>query len=190
VTPVYLIRHGETEWSRDHRHTGRTDLPLTPRGEQQARDLGARLRAFSFTHVLTSPQRRAADTCALAGLGAVARVDAELREWDCGEYEGLTLGQIHAARPGWNLYQDGCPGGDSPEDIDRRADALLSRIRKLDGSVALFSHSHFLCAFAARYIGLTAREGARFRLDTGSFGILDVEHKSAEEPSIIGWNIS
>jgi probable phosphoglycerate mutase len=190
VTPVYLIRHGETAWSRDHRHTGRTELPLTPRGEQQARDLGARLRAFSFTHVFVSPQQRARDTCALAGYEGVAQVDNDLREWDCGDYEGLTLAQIHAMRPGWLLYRDGCPGGDSPEDIDVRADAVFARLRGLDGTAALFSHSHFLCALAARYIGLTAREGARFRLDTGTFGVLDVEHGDAGEPSITGWNIS
>jgi len=189
VRPIYLIRHGETEWSRDHRHTGRTDLPLTPRGEQQARDLGARLRSFSFAHVLTSPLRRARATCALAGVGDGAQDDANLREWDCGDYEGLTLEQIHAARPGWLLYRDGCPGGESPADIRARADALLARLRALDGPVALFSHSHFLCALAAIWIGLEASDGGRFRLDTASFGILDVEHERVEEPSITGWNI-
>jgi len=189
VTPIYVIRHGETAWSRDQRHTGRTDVPLTSRGEQQARDLAARLRPFSFTHVFTSPQRRARDTCALAGYSAVARVDADLREWDCGDYEGLTLEQIHAVRPGWLLYRDGCPGGESPAGIRVRADALLARLRALDGSVALFSHSHFLCALAARWIGLDASDGGRLRLDTAAFGILDVEHDRADEPSLAGWNI-
>jgi probable phosphoglycerate mutase len=190
VTPIYLIRHGETEWSRDHRHTGRTDLPLTQRGEAQARALAGRLRRFSFAHVLTSPQQRALQTCALAGFSAAARVDADLREWDCGDYEGLTLEEIHATRPGWNLYLDGCPGGDSPDAMTARADALLSRLTALDGSVACFSHSHLLCAVAARWIGLTAREGGRFRLDTAGFGILDVEHANAGEPTIAGWNIT
>jgi broad specificity phosphatase PhoE len=189
VTPVYVIRHGETEWSRDHRHTGRTDLPLTARGEQQARDLAARLRTFPFTHVLTSPQRRAKDTCDLAGFAAVARVEPDLREWDCGDYEGVTLAEIHAARPGWNLYRDGCPGGESPGQISARADAVITRLRGLDGSVALFSHSHFLCALAARWIGLTASGGARFRLDVAALGILDIEHDSSSEPSIAAWNL-
>ena len=190
MTPIYAIRHGETEWSRDHRHTGRTDLPLTARGEQQARDLGARLQTFTFTQVLTSPQRRARDTCDLAGLAAVARVEPDLREWDCGDYEGVTLAEIHATRPGWNLYRDGCPGGESPDQITARADAVITRLRGLNGSVALFSHSHFLCALAARWIGLTASDGARFRLDTGAFGILDVEHDSSSEPSIAAWNLT
>ena len=189
MTPIYLIRHGETEWSRDHRHTGRTDLPLTARGEQQARDLRARLSSFSFAHVLTSPLQRARETCALAGFGDVARVDADLREWDCGDYEGLTLEQIPATRPGWLLYRDGCPGGDFPADVRARADALLERLRPLDGPIALFSHSHFLCALGARWIGLDASDGGRFRLDTTAYGILDVEHGRVEEPSVAGWNI-
>ena len=189
MTPIYLIRHGETEWSRDHRHTGRTDLPLTPRGKDEARGLVERLRGMSFAHVLTSPQQRAVQTCALAGFGAAARVDADLREWDCGDYEGLTLEEIHASRPGWVLYRDGCPGGDSPDQITARADALIARMRELDGPVACFSHSHLLCALAARWIGLTAREGGRFRLDTAGIGILDVEHGNADEPSIAGWNL-
>jgi len=190
VTPIYVIRHGETEWSRDRRHTGRTDLPLTARGEAQARALGTRLHAFSFAHVITSPQRRAVDTCALAGYRAVAEVDEDLREWDCGDYEGLTLAEIHTTRPGWLLYRDGCPGGESPADIDARADALLERIRTLDAPIALFSHSHFLCALAARWIGLRASDGGRLRLDTAAYGILAVEHERVEEPSLTGWNIT
>ena len=186
---MYLIRHGETEWSRDHRHTGRTDLPLTAIGEQQARDLADRLRPFTFTHVLTSPQRRARETCALAGFGDVAGVNSNLREWDCGEYEGLTLEQIHAARPGWNIFRDGCPGGESPDQIAARADAVISTLRQLDGSVALFSSAHFMCTLAARWIGLSAPDGARFRFDAAAFGILDVEHGSSSEPSIAAWNI-
>ncbi len=188
MTPIYLIRHGETEWSRDHRHTGRTDLPLTANGERQSRDLGVRLSAFTFAHVLTSPQRRASATCALAGYGAVARTEPELREWDCGEYEGLTLEEIHRTRPGWNLFRDGCPGGESPEDIRARADAVLAMLRSLDGPIALFSHSHFLCALAARWIGLLARDGSRFRLDAAAFGVLDTEH--GRERAIAGWNLS
>ena len=190
MTPIYLARHGETEWSRDHRHTGRTDIPLTAVGEAQARRLGTRLRTFPFAHVLSSPQRRALVTCELAGFGGVARVDEDLREWDCGEYEGLTLEEIHASRPGWQLFRDGCPGGESPEQMTARTASIVSRLRTLDGAVLLFSHAHLLCALASYWIGLTAREGARLRLDTGAFGILDVEHGNPGEPSLASWNIS
>jgi broad specificity phosphatase PhoE len=189
MTPAFLIRHGETEWSRDHRHTGRTDIPLTPVGEQQARSLKERLAGPAFAHVLTSPLRRAIDTSTLAGFGATATVVANLREWDCGEYEGLTLAEIHTSRPGWNIFLDGCPGGELPDEISARADAVVDLLQSLDGPVALFSHAHFLCALAARWIGMTAREGGRFRLDTGRFGILDVEHANPAEPSIAGWNL-
>ena len=184
-----MIRHGETEWSRDHRHTGRTDLPLTARGQREARVLGERLQPTRFAHVLTSPLWRAEETCVLAGLGGSARLDENLREWDCGKYEGLTLVEIHARRPGWNLFRDGCPGGESPAQVGARADALIATLHGLRGLVALVSHGHFLCVLAARWIGLTASEGARFRLDTAAFGILDVEHQSAAEPSIAGWNL-
>jgi len=190
MTPIYLARHGETEWSRDHRHTGRTDIPLTVVGEEQARRLGARLRTFPFAHVLVSPLRRALATCELAGFGGDARVDDDLREWDCGDYEGLTLEEIHASRPGWQLFRDGCPGGESPEQMTARAAAIISRLRTLDGAVLLFSHAHFLCALASCWIGLNAREGARLRPDTGAYGILDVEHENPGEPSLAGWNIS
>lgn len=140
--------------------------------------------------MLVSPQRRARDTCELAGFGGAARVDEDLREWDCGEYEGLTLEEIHAGRPGWNLFRDGCPGGESPAQISARALGLISRLRALDGPVLLFSHAHFLCALASCWIGLTASDGARFRLDAAAIGILDVEHGNADEPSISAWNIS
>lgn len=188
-----VIRHGETEWSRTHRHTGRTDLPLTPHGEAQVRQLRRRLAlyvAMPFADVWTSPLRRASDTCALAGFADVSRVEPNLREWDCGDYEGLTLEEIHARRPGWNLFRDGCPGGESPRDIDARADAVIDALRGVRGPVALFSHSHFLCALAARWIGLTVEDGARFRLDEAAFGILDVEHGAAAEPSIAAWNVA
>jgi len=194
MSAIVLIRHGETEWSRTHRHTGRTDLPLTPQGEAQVRQLRRRLQSLGgFAHVWTSPLRRASDTCALAGFVTVSRTEPKLREWDCGEYEGLTLEEIRARRPGWNLFRDGCPGGESPRQIGERADALIAELRRLDdpgGAVALFSHGHFLCALAARWIGLDVREGARFRLDTASFSVLDVEHNTDAEPSIAAWNVS
>jgi probable phosphoglycerate mutase len=189
---IVLIRHGETEWSRTHRHTGRTDLPLTPEGEAQVRQLRRRLAVLPvapFTHVWTSPLRRASDTCALAGFADVCRVEPNLREWDCGDYEGLTLAEIQAQRPGWNLYRDGCPGGDSPAQVAERVDTLLAELRRLDGSVALFSHGHLLCALAARWIGLSVSDGGRFRLDAAGFGILDVEHGSPLEPSVAAWNV-
>jgi probable phosphoglycerate mutase len=192
MSAVVLVRHGETEWSRTHRHTGRTDLPLTPEGEAEVRPLRRRLAqlpAAPFAHVWTSPQRRASDTCALAGFVDVSRVEPNLREWDCGEYEGLTIEEIHSQRPGWELYRDGAPGGESPAQITERVDALISKLRSITGSVALFSHAHLLCALAARWIGLTVTDGARFRLDAAAIGILDVEHNSPTEPSIAAWNV-
>lgn len=192
MSAVVVIRHGDTEWSRTHRHTGRTDLPLTPEGQAQVRPLRRRLAQLPvapFAHVWTSPLRRASDTCALAGFVDVSRVEPNLREWDCGDYEGLTLEEIHAERPDWELFRDGAPGGESPAQITARVDTLVSAIRRLDGSVALFSHGHLLCALAARWIGLRVSEGARFRLDAAAFGILDVEHNSLSEPSIAAWNV-
>jgi probable phosphoglycerate mutase len=189
---IVLIRHGETEWSRTHRHTGRTDLPLTPEGEAQVRQLRRRLAvlpAAPFAHVWTSPLRRASDTCALTGFADVYRVEPNLREWDCGDYEGLTLEEIQAHRPGWNLYRDGCPGGESPAEVAERVDTLLAELRRLDGSVALFSHSHLLCALAARWIGLNVSDGGRFRLDAAAFSMLDVEHGNPLEPSVAAWNV-
>ncbi len=193
MAPIVVIRHGETEWSRTHRHTGRTDLPLTTHGEAQVRQLRRRLPLFvsaPFAQVWTSPLRRASDTCALAGFVDVYRVDANLREWDCGDYEGMTLDAIRTTRPGWNLYRDGCPGGESPAQVEARADAIIAEIRRISGPVALFSHAHFLCALAARWIGLRASDGGRFRLDAAGAGILHVEHDSPEEPSITAWNVS
>jgi len=187
---VYLARHGETAWTVTGQHTGLTDLPLTERGEQNARALGERLIGLSFAEVFTSPLRRAARTYELSGFGAVAETDKDLLEWDYGQYEGRLTAEIHAERPDWQLFRDGCPGGESPDQITARAEALLARLRALDGPVACFSHSHILCALAARWIGLTAREGGRFRLDTAGIGILDVEHGKADEPSIAGWNLS
>jgi broad specificity phosphatase PhoE len=189
---LVVIRHGETEWSRTHRHTGRTDVPLTQEGEAQARQLRRRLAVLPvqpFVQVWTSPLRRANDTCALAGFVNVCRVEPNLREWDCGEYEGLTLAEIQAQRPGWNLFRDGAPGGESPAQITERVDALISELRRINGSVAVFSHGHLLCALAARWIGLTATDGMRFRLDAAAFGLLDVEHNNPAEPSIAAWNV-
>jgi len=188
VTPIYVIRHGETEWSRDHRHTGRTDLPLTGRGNEQARRLASRLRGFSFAQVLTSPQQRAIQTCALAGFGAVARVDVDLREWDCGDYEGLTLEQIHASRPGWILYRDGCPGGESPEQVAERAGRVIRRVREHIGNVLLFSSGHILRALAARWLGTEILCAKFLMLSTASVSELGYEHDRQDEPVIWLWN--
>src|ERR1700751_3059562 len=175
MSTVVVVRHGETEWSRTHRHTGRTDLPLTPEGEAQVRPLRRRLAQLPvapFAHVWTRPLRRASDTCALAGFADVSRVEPNLREWDYGTYEGLTLAEIQAQRPGWQLFRDGAPGGESPAQITERVDALISELRRLTGSVVLFSHGHLLCALAARWIGLTFTDGARFPLDAAALRML------------------
>jgi broad specificity phosphatase PhoE len=182
---IYLIRHGETQWSLSGRHTGRTDLPLTEAGERRASQLGARLQGIAFTHVLTSPLQRARRTCELAGFGAVARVEPDLHEWDYGDYEGLTSTEIHARQPEWNVFQDGCPQGESVEQVSQRADRVLAGVRLMEGTVALFSHGHFLRALAVRWIGLPAREGQHFALDTASLSILGHEK---EIPAISLWN--
>ncbi len=185
---LYLFRHGETEWSVTGRHTGRTDLPLTENGERRASHLRERLHGITFTHVFTSPLQRARRTCELAGFGAVARIEPDLHEWDYGAYEGWTTAEIHARQPGWNVFQDGCPQGESVEQISRRADRVLTRVRLLDGTVALFSHGHFLRALAVRWIGLPVREGQHFALDTAAVSILGYEGHNNVSPVISLWN--
>src|ERR687891_2098994 len=145
---IYLARHGETAWSLSGQHTGRTDLPLTERGERNACRLGERLKGLAFVEVLTSPLQRAARTCELAGFGAVAKVDRDLLEWNYGEYEGRRTAEILAERPDWQLFRDGCPGGESPDRVGARADCLLSRVRAVRGDVLLFSSGHFLRVLA------------------------------------------
>ena len=185
---VYLIRHGETAWSLSGQHTGRTDIALTERGEQEARELGERLRTVRFNLVLTSPLQRARRTCDLSGFGSVAEVDPDLQEWDYGEYEGATSAEIRMVRPDWNLFRDGCPRGESPPEVSERADRVIARIRSSDGSIALFSHGHFGRVLAARWIGLPLIQAQRLLLNTGSISILGFEHNHAEEPAIILWN--
>jgi broad specificity phosphatase PhoE len=157
---VYLVRHGETAWSISGQHTGRTDLALTAHGEEQARGLVARLRGLSFDQVFTSPLRRALRTCELAGFGGCATLDPELLEWDYGDYEGRTLAQIHQVRPGWDLFRDGCPGGESVAQISARVDRVISRLRALGGRVLLFSSGHVLRVLAARWVEATAERVA------------------------------
>src|SRR5437660_445413 len=151
---IYLARHGETAWSLSGQHTGRTDLPLTESGERNARLLGERLKSLTFAKVWTSPLQRAARTCELAGFKSVAEGDHDLLEWDYGHYEGRRSAEIRAEHPGWDLFRDGCPGGETPEQVGVRADAVVKRVRAIDGNVLLFSSGHLLRALAARWLGL------------------------------------
>jgi len=185
---IFLIRHGETEWSLSGRHTGRTDLPLTENGERRASRVRGLLRGIEFAHVLTSPLQRARQTCELAGIGALARVDPDLREWDYGDYEGRTTAEIRAQSPGWNVFQDGCPRGESVGRISERADRVLAGLRPMGGAVALFSHGQFLRVLAVRWVGRPAREGQHFALDTASLSILGYEHHNGDIPAISLWN--
>ncbi|MFO1451770.1 MAG: histidine phosphatase family protein [Opitutaceae bacterium] len=183
-----LIRHGETDGSVSGQHTGRTDLPLTEKGERQALQLRATLRQTKFDRVYTSALGRARRTCDLAGLAGIAQVEPSLREWDYGEYEGKTTLQIRETRPEWNLFRDGCPQGESADEVGRRADRLLSRLRAEQGAIALFSHAHFLRVLAVRWIGLPVEEGQHFALNTGSLSGLGYEHPDRDIPCIFLWN--
>ena len=185
---IYVARHGETAWSLSGQHTGVTDLPLTDRGERNARRLGERLKGLSFAKVFTSPLQRAARTCELAGFGAGAEVDRDLLEWNYGEYEGRRTAEILAERPDWQLFRDGCPGGESPDQIGARADRVVSRLRAIRGDVLLFSSGHFLRVLAARWLGLEPAAGRYFLLSTASLGMLAYEHNNLTEPVIRLWN--
>jgi broad specificity phosphatase PhoE len=183
---VYLARHGETAWTITGQHTGRTDLPLTERGADMARRLGERLNGRRFAKVFTSPLRRAVETCELAGFGAVAEIDADLIEWDYGEYEGRLSADILAERPGWQLFRDGCPGGESPDDVAVRADRVVDRVRRVGADVLLFSSGHFLRVLAARWIGVAPIVGRSLMLSTASLSSLSHEHST--DPAIRLWN--
>jgi broad specificity phosphatase PhoE len=184
---VYLARHGETEWSLSGQHTGRTDLPLTQRGEMNARSLGERLKGMTFAAVFTSPLQRAARTCELAGFATQAEVDRGLLEWDYGQYEGRRTVDIHKERSDWQLFRDGCPGGESPEQVGSRADRMIERVRAIDGDVLLFSSGHFLRVFAARWLGLEPAAGRFFLLSTASLSALGYEHNRSQ-PVIRLWD--
>ena len=188
---VALARHGETEWSLSGQHTGLTDLPLTVAGEEQARRLGERLRGLRFVRVLTSPLQRAARTCALAGFGPGSEIEAEtepdLVEWDYGEYEGIRTAEILRERPGWQLFRDGCPGGESPDEAGARADRVIARVRAVGGDVLMFSSGHFSRVLAARWLGRPAGDGRYFILNTASLSLLGYEHDMTE-PVIRLWN--
>jgi broad specificity phosphatase PhoE len=184
---LYLARHGETEWAAAGRHTGRTDIPLTARGEADARRLGARLAGRAFARVWTSPALRARRTCELAGFGPVAELDPDLWEWDYGQYEGLRSAEIRAARPGWRLFADGCPGGESAADVAARADRVIERVRAASGDVLLFSSGHLLRVLTARWLGLPPAAGGLFVLETGALCALGYDH-DLTEPAVRLWN--
>ena len=184
---VYLARHGETVWSLTGQHTGLTDLPLTERGERNARRLGERLAGLVFAKVFTSPLQRAARTCELAGFGNAAEVDPDLVEWNYGKYEGLRTAEIHAKRPDWQLFRDGCPDGESPDQVGVRADRVVSRVRAIKGDVLIFSSGHFLRVLAARWLGIEPAAGRFFMLNTASVSVLGYEH-SLSQPVIRLWN--
>jgi broad specificity phosphatase PhoE len=173
---VYLVRHGETAWSITGQHTGRTDLALTVGGEEQARALGPKLKGLRFDHVLTSPLQRAQRTCELAGFGGQATLDQDLVEWDYGHYEGHTLAEIHDERPDWELFRDGCPGGESVLQITERADQVVSRLRALKGNILIFSSGHILRVLAARWIESPAALGRRLVLDPACVCVLGYDH--------------
>jgi len=184
---VYLARHGETVWTTTGQHTGRTDIALTAAGEEEARRLGERLRGETFALVLTSPLGRARRTCELAGLGAQAIADPDLMEWNYGDYEGRRSVEIHAERPGWNLFRDGCPNGETAADVGARADRVVARARQIDGPVAIFAHGHLLRVLVTRWLGLPPEYGRYFLLGTAALSILGYEH-NRDEAAVRLWN--
>lgn len=185
---VHLIRHGETEWSLSGQHTGRTDIALTAKGEEQARALAPVLGAISFDHVFVSPRRRARQTCELAGLGAKAQVADDLAEWDYGDYEGLRSEEIRQRHPGWIIFRDGCPNGESPAQVTARVDGLLARLRTLSGNIALFTHGHLGASIGARWIELSLIEARHLSLATASLGILAHDTRHDNVPVLALWN--
>ncbi len=185
---LYLIRHGETEWALSGRHTGRTEIPLTPNGEDEARNLGKHLRDIRFSHVLTSPLKRAQQTCALVGLVQVPEIEPDLVEWDYGDYEGKQSVNIRKEQPDWTIFRDGCPHGEMPTQISDRADRLIARLRRLSGNVALFSHGQFGGVLAARWIGLAVIEAQHFPLGTASISIFTFDSHHPKVPVIALWN--
>lgn len=184
---IHVIRHGETSWTQSRRHTGLTDIPLTERGERQARQLGEHLRGRTYGYVLTSPLQRARRTCELAGFATAAQIDPDLMEWNYGEYDGLTTAEILKRRPGWQLFRDGCPGGESVTEVAARADRVIARLRVIGGDALLFSSGHFSRVFAARWLGLDASFGRLFLLSTTTLSILGYEHDKTE-PVVRLWN--
>jgi broad specificity phosphatase PhoE len=185
---IYLARHGNTAWTLSGQHTGLTDLPLTPNGERNARRLGERLKGMTFARVFTSPLQRASRTCELAGFGAVAETNPDLVEWDYGQYEGLTSAEILEQRPDWQLFRDGAPGGESPEQIEERAERVVKRVRAIAGNVLIFSSGHFIRVLTGRWLGLDPGTGGKyFLLSPASLSALSYEH-NLSHPVIRLWN--
>ncbi len=184
---VYLVRHGETDWTISGQHTGLTDLPLTERGEREARQLAGPLRGLTFASVLSSPLQRAARTCELAGFGKIASSDDDLVEWNYGDYEGRTTIEIDQQQPGWELFRDGCPGGESVAQMAVRASRVVARVRSIDGNVLLFSHGHFLSVLSACWLGLEPAAGRYFFLGTAALSIVGYHH-DLHDPVIRLWN--
>lgn len=182
---VHIFRHGATEWSDSGRHTGVTDIPLTPEGRRNAERLRPLLQGRAFARVMTSPLARAVQTCRIAGLGDQAQVVDDLMEWNYGDYEGLTTEEIRRTDPDWLVFTDGCPNGESPADVGRRADRVIAQVRRVDGDVALFAHGHVLRVLAARWIGLSPGHGRFFVLDTATYNLLGYYHHS---PALLRWN--
>ena len=188
---ISIIRHGETAWSKSHQPTGKTDIALTEQGENDARKLGQRLRETRFAHVFTSPRQRARRTCELAGVAptvGIIQIEPRLAEWDYGDFEGKKSAEIRAIAPGWNLFRDGCPGGESPAQVAARADDLIAHLRTLEGDAALFTHGHFGRILAARWIGLPLQHARHFILSTASLSVLGYEHNKPDEPAVVLWN--
>jgi probable phosphoglycerate mutase len=185
---LFLARHGDTAWTDSRKHTGRTDIPLNEAGEQRARQIGEQLRRYTFARVFTSPLQRASKTCELGGFGTVAQVDPDLVEWDYGRFEGKLTKDILKAQPGWELYRDGCPDGESPGDVAARADAFIARVRQVEGDALAFSSGHIIRMIAARWLGLPPDAGRYFYCRPASVGVLAFEHKNRDEPIIGLWN--
>ena len=183
---IYIVRHGETAWTESGKHTGLSDIPLTERGEEQARQLGKYLNG-KYDYVFSSPLQRARRTCELAGFGSRARIDFELVEWNYGEYDGLTTAEIRKKRPGWQVFRDGCPGGESVAEVGARADRVIARLRALNGNVLLFSSGHFMRVLAARWLDLDPSCGRLFLLSTTTLSVLGYQH-TISDPVIRLWN--
>jgi broad specificity phosphatase PhoE len=188
VPRLFLVRHGDTAWTDSGQHTGRTDIPLNDRGEEHARQIGERLRQFTFAGVFTSPLLRAAKTCELAGFAKVTTIDPDLMEWDYGRFEGKRTGDILKQQPGWELFRDGCPGGETPYDVAMRAERFIARVRALQGDVLAFSSGHVIRMIAARWLGLPPDEGRCFFCRPASVGVLGFEHGNVNEPVLRAWN--
>ncbi len=190
TTPLslYFFRHGQTEWSLSGQHTGQSDIPLTTKGEDEARALKPWVKQIKFNQVLTSPRVRARRTCELVGLGDLAEIEPDLAEWNYGDYEGKRSADIRKERPQWNIFNDGCPNGEMPAQVSDRVDRLISRLSSMSGNIALFSHGHFGMALAARWIGLPIEQGQHFLLSTASLSILSSNPSHPETRVISLWN--